>query len=109
MIDKNSIEYKILDWMSTEGYPLEFKTANIFRANHFNTFQGRYVNDFKTNIPREIDVIAQKTTDVGDSFLRISYVIECKRSEKNHGLFLRIRIPRYLRPLAFPSQLLQNL
>jgi hypothetical protein len=81
MNDINSIENKILEWLSKEGYPLEFKVANIFRANRFLTFQGQYVKDFKTDIPREIDVLAQVTSHVEKSFLRICYVVECKWTE----------------------------
>jgi hypothetical protein len=81
MNDNNSLENKILDWLSKEGYPLEFKVANIFRANGFYTFQGQYVKDFKTETPREIDILAQVSSDVDDSFLRICYVVECKWTE----------------------------
>ncbi|MCJ7552365.1 MAG: hypothetical protein MUO34_00650 [Ignavibacteriaceae bacterium] len=78
MSENENIQNKILDWLSKEGYPLEFRVANIFRKFKFNTSQGNYVNDFKTNNPREIDVIAQHTTRVENSFLRISYLVECK-------------------------------
>lgn len=78
MSEVDKIENKILEWLSKEGYPLEFQVANIFRKFGFPSFQGKYINDYKTNNPREIDVIAQHTTNVGDSFLRISYLVECK-------------------------------
>lgn len=80
MSDENSLENNIQNWLAKEGYPLEFKVANIFRSKNFDTFQGRYVNDFKTGLPREIDVVADTTIKVAESFLRISYVIECKWS-----------------------------
>ncbi len=81
MTEDNSLENKILEWLSKEGYPLEFKVANIFRANRFHTSQGKYVTDFKTDVPREIDVVAEITQDLDESFLRISYLIECKWTE----------------------------
>lgn len=78
MSENENIENSILDWLSKEGYPLEFKAANIFRKFEFQTFQGQYVNDFKTKNPREIDILAQRTAHIDDSFLRIVYLVECK-------------------------------
>jgi len=81
MDKQDDIKARILDWMSHEGYPLEFKVANSFRSNRFQTFQGHYIKDFKTEIPREIDVLAQMSTRISESFLRISYVVECKKTD----------------------------
>jgi hypothetical protein len=78
MPQDDKIENKILDWLSKEGYPLEYEAANIFKKKKFHTFQGRYVNDYKTDNPREIDVVAQRTIDINGSFLRIIYLTECK-------------------------------
>jgi len=80
MAQKDNLEKNILDWLNSEGFPLEYRCANVFRKWKFETFQGRYVNDYKTNTPKEIDVIAQRTFDVNDSFLRIMYLTECKWS-----------------------------
>lgn len=76
----NDIKKNILDWLNSEGIPLEYRCANIFKQWKFVTFQGRYVNDFKTSVPKEIDVIAQRTVKINDSFLRIMYLTECKWS-----------------------------
>ncbi len=78
MPENDNLENKILDWLSKEGYPLEFKVANIFKSGKFQTSQGTYVNDFKTNSPREIDVAAQRTVSIENSFLRVCYLVECK-------------------------------
>ncbi len=72
------MEQKILEWLSKEGYPLEFQVANIFRATGFHTFQGQYVTDFKSSAPREIDVVTRTDANYEDSFIRINYLVECK-------------------------------
>ena len=77
---RNNLETKVLEWLSKEGYPLEFLVANIFRNSKFNTRQGQYVSDFKTKIPREIDVVADRTCNVEKAFLRVSFLVECKYS-----------------------------
>jgi hypothetical protein len=78
MSEDQKLEVKILDWLSKEGYPLEFAVANIFRQNRFAAFQGRYVRDSKSNNPREVDVVAQMDQRLRNGFLRVSYFIECK-------------------------------
>ena len=80
-MEKNTVAQKVLEWVSKEGYPLEFKTANVFRENGFTAYQGRYVDDFKTGQPREIDVDASITYDVDGAFLRMSYIVESKWSD----------------------------
>jgi hypothetical protein len=44
----------------------------------FGVHQGNYIKDFKTDLPREIDVLAELTSTIGGSFLRVSFVTECK-------------------------------
>jgi hypothetical protein len=78
MQEKKDLKSQVREWISKEGYPLEFKTANIFKQNLFAVRQGGYVKDFKTNTPRELDVIAECTFDNKNGLLRIQYVIECK-------------------------------
>lgn len=78
MQEEKDLKSKVKEWISKEGYPLEFKTANIFKRSMFSVHQGGYVKDFKTNTPRELDVVAERTYNVGGGFLRIQYIIECK-------------------------------
>ena len=72
---------QVLKWLGGEGYPLEFRTANTFRKNHFAVSQGMFVTDIESGKPREVDVIAHETTYRADQHLRIEYVVECKYSK----------------------------
>jgi hypothetical protein len=68
-------------WFEKEGYPLEFRTAQVFRRNGFRTFQGYYCHGQGQDL-LEIDVLANIDVTVGnDTFFRASYVVECKWSK----------------------------
>ena len=66
--------------MNSEGYPTEFRTANLFRRHGFHAVQGRYIEDGDDDKKREIDVLADCTASTKFGFVRISYVVECKWS-----------------------------
>ena len=85
---QKSLPDKVREWLSSEGYPLEFVTAHTFRDNKFNVRQGRYVHDPNSGTPREVDVLAQETFDLEDSFMRISYPVECKWSRDKPWVIL---------------------
>ena len=74
---------RIEGWLSKEGYPLEFRTANEFRRAGLSVRQGRYVRRRDDNdVAREIDVAASVDT-LADSqnqrpLLRAYYIAECK-------------------------------
>ncbi|MBZ4335074.1 hypothetical protein [Corallococcus sp. AS-1-12] len=72
---------KIRDWLNSEGYPLEFKTAKSLRDAGFKTRQGYHVHDPSNNSVREIDVSADISRTKNDGFLRITHTIECKWSK----------------------------
>jgi hypothetical protein len=73
---------KILGWLETEGYPLEFRTASAFSRCGFNTWQGYYVREPASADARKIDVMADMTLRLGKgSFFRVSQVVECKWSK----------------------------
>ncbi|MGP1993559.1 hypothetical protein D9V96_016885 [Zobellia laminariae] len=78
---KSTIEESVLKWLNSEGYPLEFETARIFSMNKFSTRQGSYVSDFKTGLPKELDVVADVTKMSDGTMLRISHLVECKWTE----------------------------
>lgn len=83
---EKSLEENVTDWLSTEGYGLEFLAANIFSEQGFSVHQGNYVRDKESQIPREIDVVAEVTASMESllsdkqSHLRIEYIVECKWS-----------------------------
>jgi hypothetical protein len=81
--DVQNLNRKIAEWLQAEGYPTEYKTANIFRKHQFSVMQGGYVESAK-DTKRELDVVASMAIqDEGGSgiFLRASYIIECKWSK----------------------------
>jgi hypothetical protein len=68
-------------WFEKEGYPLEFRTAQVFKRNGFHTLQGYYCHGQGENL-LEIDVLANVDADLRKgSFFRVSYVVECKWSK----------------------------
>ena len=50
----------IEDWLNKQGFPLEFKAAQVFAASGYETEQGVYLPDPKEGLLREIDVVASK-------------------------------------------------
>jgi hypothetical protein len=72
---------KVKLWLGEEGYPTEFKAANICRIHDFRVTQGYHVRDEKTQLPREIDVVASKDYPTRDHLVRIEHVLECKWSK----------------------------
>lgn len=75
---ERGVKGRVADWLSGEGYPLEFSTATIFHKHGFRTHQGYYVKDNQSGSLREIDVIAQATRSLDSAFVRVEYVVECK-------------------------------
>ena len=78
--NKKNLDETVIDWLENEGYPLEFNTCYHFNQGGFQVRQGCYSRDDDSN-PREIDLVAQYTTRVDDSTLRVSYFVECKYSK----------------------------
>lgn len=75
-----SLLHRVSSWLASEGYPTEFRTANIFQKHGFHVTQGAYVRGDAEGLKREIDVLASITARASSGFLRISYVVECKWS-----------------------------
>lgn len=72
----------VTEWLSKQGFPLEFKAAEIFARNGFETDQGAYITDPIEEIPREIDVIASSAHEDDGRSYRFSVVAECKWSRE---------------------------
>src|ERR1700724_3663744 len=72
---------KVKRWLGEQGYPTEFKAANICRIHGFRVWQGFHVRDEKTEVPREIDVIASADYDANNIIVRVEHVLECKWSK----------------------------
>jgi hypothetical protein len=78
--DRDELISRVRNWLGSEGYPLEFRVANLFRAARLPAAQGRHVQDPKTNSIREVDVVAQLDLRRDGLFFRAYFVVECKWS-----------------------------
>ena len=77
----SGLEGKVRDWLSQEGYPLEFYAASVLQAAQARVHRGLYTRDGDGNA-REIDVQGDWTLSVQDGkSLRLSMIIECKWSK----------------------------
>ena len=72
------IEDRVHDWLSRQGYPLEFRTAAVFSKAGFQVRQGEYVSETRSDKVREIDILADAPRRHVDQPARICYVVECK-------------------------------
>lgn len=79
--DGRPIEVRLKDWLATQGYPLEMRVGAAFQAKGFATgLQHFYRDPQEPETYREIDVIASDTVDVGETHVRVTFVVECKSS-----------------------------
>lgn len=87
-----SLESRILDWLQTQGYPLEMWVAGELEASGFRVALSDYYSDLKTQELREIDVTGFKVSSIqnGRARLRLCVRIECKLSkDKPWVVFMR--------------------
>jgi hypothetical protein len=78
---ENNFSNKILEWLNKQGYPTEYRVANICHDHGFRVWQGFHVHDDSSGTPREIDVLAVKDSLWTDLFIRVCSIIECKWSK----------------------------
>jgi hypothetical protein len=78
---RKDLPSKVRGWLLSEGYPLEFRAANIMRKNGFSVRQGEYVRSADSENAREIDVAASMTHSNREILLRVYQVTECKWSK----------------------------
>jgi hypothetical protein len=77
-IDAGDLFGKVAEWLSSEGYPLEYHAAHQFRQAGFSVEQGGYVHRDDAE-PREIDLLAKMDRRAGEKLLVRAYtVVECK-------------------------------
>ncbi len=76
---------KVQEWLETQGYSLEMKTASAFRAARFEVRQSTYYTDAETKKAREIDVQAIDRSLHG--LVDIRFIVECKSGDKPWVLF----------------------
>lgn len=76
---------KIKKWLDKGGIPFEMATARLLQAAGFGFRQGLYFNDPVGDKPRELDILAYKSTNSGYP-LNINFLFECKHT--SHPLLL---------------------
>lgn len=80
MPQNEDLEKNLRNWLSSEGYPLEYYASHTFSAAGFWTSQGRYTRDNDGTKRREIDVIAKIDYQLDKRLIRIENIVECKWS-----------------------------
>lgn len=80
-VDPDELEQRVLGWLGQQGYPLEFQVARAFTGRGFTVTPSHYVEVERR--PREIDVLAVKSTSVLADRLNFKMFVECKWSKKN--------------------------
>lgn len=78
--NEKHLHEKVMEWLETQGYDTEMKTAMIARNSELDTIHTLYYEDPETKISREIDIVARITDEIG--ILNIYSVIDCKKSQK---------------------------
>jgi hypothetical protein len=87
-------------WLSQQGYPLEFSTAATFESHGFHTQQSVYIAH-EEGAYREMDVVASYVDEAEDRTYRVSFIVECKWSrDKPWVVFTRGDTP-VEEPLAY--------
>ena len=82
------VRSKVSEWLAKQGFPLEFKAAEIYAKQGFDTDQGSYITDPKEGKLREIDVIASSVHHVDDRSYRFSTLPSANGHKNSLGLFL---------------------
>lgn len=80
-MEESKLQIAIADWLRQQGYPLEMRTARVFRRRGWFLHQGRRYKDPTLGKERETDVLAFQD-DPGIPPLHGRLVIECKWTPK---------------------------
>lgn len=83
--DANPLEVKLRKWLTTQGYPLEMRTARTFKAHGIKVTSSDYYLDKESRDSREIDVTARlplfdTTGPIPEPPAFLCPVVECKSS-----------------------------
>jgi len=78
----NTLNARLIDWLNTQGYPLEMNVAEVLHKLKYNVLQSEYFIDQESGNNREIDIIASLHKEIGNTFIRISFIVECKVSRE---------------------------
>jgi len=87
----SDITTKIVEWLKTQGYPLEMEVAHIFKEAGFEVSSSEYYVDPEEQKPREIDVLASMSTQIQGILFQLTYVVECKSPKEAPWVAFRSR------------------
>lgn len=79
MNDSAELRKRVLDWLASQGFPLEMEVARAFQIHNFRVTSSDSYQDFDEGTTREIDVTASRHSDIGYPVLfEVGCRIECK-------------------------------
>jgi hypothetical protein len=81
-MNENKLQKAVADWLREQGYPLEMRTARVFKRRNWFQHQGRRYVDPTTNKEREIDFLAFFDDPEKVRPIHGRLVIECKWTPK---------------------------
>lgn len=70
------------------GFSLEYQTQQTLRKHGWNVINSRYYVDDKTGAEREIDIVAYKKRQAGDTVCCTYLIVSCKKSAQSSWVFL---------------------
>lgn len=91
---KSPLSQKVVSWLETQGYPLEMRVARMFQSLGASVVQSDYYTDPSTKESRETDVVASWSSRVGDTFVRVAFIIECKASREKPWILFCSQTPQ---------------
>ncbi|HYX71478.1 MAG TPA: hypothetical protein VE732_01800 [Nitrososphaera sp.] len=81
-MDNSDLQARLKEWLMTQGYPLEMRTAQIFHRRGWFFHHSRYYKDPIMGKEREIDLIAFYDDPARTNRIHGHFVIECKWTPK---------------------------
>lgn len=77
----NPLDKRLVEWLETQGYPLEMYVAKRFEAHGFTCLQSDYYLDRESQQYREIDVQGITSRKHGNAIFAGTLACECKASK----------------------------
>ncbi|MBW8003182.1 MAG: hypothetical protein FVQ80_14375 [Planctomycetes bacterium] len=74
--------------ISKTGFLLERRVSDLLEQEHWSVINNRYYVDALTNTPREIDLVAYKTSQFERIINYVVLLISCKKTEGRDWVFL---------------------
>jgi hypothetical protein len=93
LTERGDLEKKIIEWLNSQGYPLEMAVSQLFRNNGFWVLQSDFYDDKESGKKREIDIVAyfNKYSEVLHPLnfgFSIGCCVECKLGKDKPWLLL---------------------